>query len=248
MIVKMVNVLMGVVFLIIGIYLPKCKRNYTFGIRVRWTLENEDNWNATHRFGGKVWVIGSILLLASVLLPESAAPVAMTGAILVLSVLPVGYSWLYHRKQVQEGTAFVNPPEVSKNDQRNFKVMGILGVILILFVGALMFTGDITVQYQEETFTVEADFSKDLTMAYEEITSLEYRDTDHRGSRVAGVASSRLLTGTFRNEEFGSYTRCSYTQCDACVVVKTEKKVYVINGPDAEQTKMIYEKLREKME
>ena len=99
MIVKMVNVLMGVVFLIIGIYLPKCKRNYTFGIRVRWTLENEDNWNATHRFGGKVWVIGSILLLASVLLPENAAPVAMTGAILVLSVLPVGYSWLYHRKQ-----------------------------------------------------------------------------------------------------------------------------------------------------
>ena len=33
--------LFGLLFLIIGNYLPKCKQNYTIGIRVKWALENE---------------------------------------------------------------------------------------------------------------------------------------------------------------------------------------------------------------
>ena len=245
MIVKIVNVLIGVVFLIIGIYLPKCKRNYTFGIRVKWTLENEENWNATHHFGGKVWVIGSIFLIASVLLPDMTATGVLMAVILVLGAVPVVYSWVYHKRQKKEGTADKMPLPVSLADKKSLMVFGPVTVILLIFVGMLMLTGDITVQYQEDTFRVEVDFGKDLDVAYEDIESLEYRDADDRGSRIAGVASARLLTGSFRNEEFGSYIRASYTQCHACVVIKTEEKVYVINGPDTESTRGIYEKLKE---
>ena len=43
-------------FMVIGNYLPKVKQNNTIGIRVVWTLQDEENWNATHRFSGKIWV------------------------------------------------------------------------------------------------------------------------------------------------------------------------------------------------
>ena len=51
---------MGVLFIVVGNWLPKCQQTYTMGIKLPWTFASEENWNATHRFGGKVWVIGGI--------------------------------------------------------------------------------------------------------------------------------------------------------------------------------------------
>ena len=64
------SLLMGGMFVIIGNYLPKCKQNYTIGIKVKWTLESEENWNATHRFVGKVWFIGGLILKFCIFLPQ----------------------------------------------------------------------------------------------------------------------------------------------------------------------------------
>ena len=61
---------LGLMFAAIGNYLPKCRPNRTVGIRVSWTLGSEENWNATHRFAGKVWVIGGLIMVLAALLPE----------------------------------------------------------------------------------------------------------------------------------------------------------------------------------
>ena len=53
----------GLLFMIIGNYLPKVKQNNTIGIRVVWTLQDEENWNATHRFSGKLWMASGILCM-----------------------------------------------------------------------------------------------------------------------------------------------------------------------------------------
>ena len=52
----------GVLFMIIGNYLPKCKQNYTMGIKLPWTLDDEENWNRTHRFAGFLWVAGGVVI------------------------------------------------------------------------------------------------------------------------------------------------------------------------------------------
>ena len=90
--------LMGVMFLIIGNYMPKCKQNYTLGIKLPWTLSSEANWNATHRLAGRVWVIGGVLLLACVFLPENALAVAMSVLLPVMVLVPLVYSYVYHKK------------------------------------------------------------------------------------------------------------------------------------------------------
>ena len=46
--------LLGAMFLVMGNYLPKCKRNYTIGIKVSWALDDEENWNAT-QMGRATW-------------------------------------------------------------------------------------------------------------------------------------------------------------------------------------------------
>lgn len=88
----------GVLFVALGNYLPKCKRNYTIGIKVMWALEDEANWNATHRFAGKVWVAGGLLVILVSFLPGDWAIWVYLPLTALMALLPVGYSYLYYRK------------------------------------------------------------------------------------------------------------------------------------------------------
>lgn len=53
----------GLLFVAMGNFLPTVTQNKTLGIKLSWTLENEQCWKLTHRFGGKVFVLGGLLLL-----------------------------------------------------------------------------------------------------------------------------------------------------------------------------------------
>ena len=56
-------IVIGMVFVIVGNYMPKCKQNYTIGIKIPWTLNSEENWNKTHRFAGRIWVVCGLLMI-----------------------------------------------------------------------------------------------------------------------------------------------------------------------------------------
>ncbi len=89
--------LMGVGFIIIGNYIPKCKQNHTIGIKISWTLADEANWNATHRIAGKVWVIGGILFILSAFLPQAWQAFAALILLPFLVLIPLVYSYRYYR-------------------------------------------------------------------------------------------------------------------------------------------------------
>ena len=82
--------------------------------------------------------------------------------------------------------------------------------------------------------------------AYDSIDSVEYRAGNVPGSRVFGVGSFRLLLGSFENEEFGNYTRYTYYNPEACVVMKINGKTLVLSGKDAAETQDIYQQLLER--
>lgn len=94
--------MLGLMFLLIGNYLPKCKQNSTIGIKVSWTLNNEENWSATHRFGGKVWMLGGLVMMACGFLPGDIAIFATLAIAIALGVIPMVYSYRYYKKQRQE--------------------------------------------------------------------------------------------------------------------------------------------------
>lgn len=88
----------SVIFIVLGNYLPKCKRNYTIGIKIPWTLDSDENWAATHRFAGKVWVIGGILTLIMAFLPWKAIIWVFLPAAVIMGVMPMVYSYIYYKK------------------------------------------------------------------------------------------------------------------------------------------------------
>ena len=100
---KIMLALMGIVFIVVGNYLPKCKQSYTVGIKLPWTLNDEENWNRTHRMGGKLWVASGIILLLSMLLPASAMVVVVLAVIGVAVFVPTVYSYLLFREKEKRG-------------------------------------------------------------------------------------------------------------------------------------------------
>lgn len=94
-----VSLFLGLLLIVIGNYLPKCKQNSTIGLRVKWTLEDEENWNATHRFSGKVWVVSGVLVMACVFLPEALSFYFILVFVLIPALLSGGYSYYYKMKQ-----------------------------------------------------------------------------------------------------------------------------------------------------
>lgn len=92
------SLLMGVIFLVTGNYLPKCRQNYTIGIKLPWTLDDEENWNYTHRLAGKLWMIGGVLIILlgfQTVVPSMA--VSMT-IMVVVTMIPAIASYLYYKK------------------------------------------------------------------------------------------------------------------------------------------------------
>ncbi len=238
----------GILFMVIGNYMPKCKQNSTMGIKIKWTLANEENWNATHRLGGKLWFIGGIVILFLSLFPIEIAFIALVPIVLLMVIIPTVYSYVYFKKQLNDGRATL---EELRNHTKNKSILAlVITVILVLVTVAfcliLCFTGDIEYVYDDDAFTVKADFYDDITLKYTEITSIEYRETDSPGTRVFGFGSPHLRMGSFSNNEFGKYTRYSYTQCDSCIVLTVNEKIVVINGIDDSATVDIYNKIIEK--
>lgn len=88
----------GAMFIVIGNYMPKCKQNYSIGIKIPWALNSENNWNYTHRLAGKVWVIGGLFIIATAFLNWVWL---FTATMIIMIVIPVAGSYLYHKKENQ---------------------------------------------------------------------------------------------------------------------------------------------------
>ena len=85
--------LLGVIFMALGNWLPKVTRNSTIGIRLPWTLEDDEIWDKTHRLGGKVWVLGGLAMVIDGF-AGFWMEYFMLAVIVVMVGVPVGYSFL----------------------------------------------------------------------------------------------------------------------------------------------------------
>lgn len=90
----------GLLFAVIGNYLPNLKPNYFAGLRLPWTLENEDNWRKTHQLAGKLWFAGGLLLAAVCLfLPPVAAIAVFFAVMMIIVIIPCVYSYRLYKEQ-----------------------------------------------------------------------------------------------------------------------------------------------------
>jgi uncharacterized membrane protein len=90
---------LAIFFAYLGNLMHSIKPNYFVGIRTPWTLENEDNWRATHRLGSKVFFAGGILIaITSLLFSLHVANIVIPMTIGLMVLIPVIYSFRYFKK------------------------------------------------------------------------------------------------------------------------------------------------------
>ncbi len=236
----------GLIFVVLGNYMPKISPNQTLGIRVPWTLWDEENWSATHRLGGRIWVICGCLILAGCFLPGGAVMYLMAPATLAAAFIPIAYSYLFYRRKKKRGEPVRDPSKTvvsGSGRQTSAKISVAAAVLIMAFVIASLFTGDLHFSYGEESFTVHSAYWPDLNVRYDEIESMDYRSVDSPGTRTNGFGSMRLLMGDFKNREFGSYLRYSYTGGGPCIVLRVGGEIIVVGGKDEADTRAVYEEL-----
>ncbi len=92
-------IIIGILYMVLGNYFKTIKANYFIGIRTPWTLENESVWKETHNLGGKLWLIGGlIVVLASFVLENQSNFTVFFVITGIITVVPIVYSYLLFRK------------------------------------------------------------------------------------------------------------------------------------------------------
>ena len=87
----------GVLFVVLGNYMPRIRSNWWMGIRTPWTLESEEVWRRTHRFGGRAFVAGGVITVAASLMLGGAGAYISLAAMMAAGLAPVVYSYVVWR-------------------------------------------------------------------------------------------------------------------------------------------------------
>ncbi|HCU41961.1 MULTISPECIES: SdpI family protein [Leuconostoc] len=88
----------GLLFIVLGNYLPKTTPNYMVGIRLPETLHNSENWQKTNRLGGFTMVFAGFILLITGIIGNMIAVIGLIVAMVITILVPAVYaSWLAHR-------------------------------------------------------------------------------------------------------------------------------------------------------
>lgn len=94
-----VQIFAGVLIMVIGNILPKVRQNHVFGVRLPWTLDDEDNWRRTNRLAGWCMVAAGIVMIATSFL--NIVWVLIT-VMIPACVIPIVYSYMLFRKKAKE--------------------------------------------------------------------------------------------------------------------------------------------------
>jgi len=99
---KIVLISVGVLFAIIGNLMRSVTQNWTFGVRVRWTLSDDVVWRRTNRLGGYLFMAAGAITIVCAFLPAPFSILLMLGAVFGILVVTYVYSYLLYRKRHPE--------------------------------------------------------------------------------------------------------------------------------------------------
>ncbi|MED1783414.1 SdpI family protein [Brevibacillus fortis] len=93
-----VTLILGILFVTIGNFMPRFRHNYLIGIRTPWTLASEEVWKNTHLLSSRVFFIGGILIMLTSFLPTTIHYILLLIITLVTILISIGSSHYYYKK------------------------------------------------------------------------------------------------------------------------------------------------------
>ena len=95
---RVVAIVIGGLFVVIGNFLGKTRSNWFMGIRTPWTLSSERSWTKTHRLGGRLFMaVGLLSIVLGLVTSDQVVFYALLPGILVAALVPIVYSYFVWR-------------------------------------------------------------------------------------------------------------------------------------------------------
>ncbi len=99
-----IPLVVGALFVVIGVLMPRVRPNWFIGIRTPWTLSSDRVWERSHRVGGPLLVLGGLCIAASALARGEWSLALMLAGVVGSSVAAIGYSyWAWRQETRGEG-------------------------------------------------------------------------------------------------------------------------------------------------
>ena len=96
---RVVCVLLGIVLVITGNFMPKLRNNGIIGLRTPWSMKNDAVWRKCQVFGGISLIIGGVITVAcSIFMEGYAAMCAALGIIIICAIAGTVYSYFAAKK------------------------------------------------------------------------------------------------------------------------------------------------------
>ena len=88
-----INVLFGLMFIVLGNYMPRAKQNGIIGLRTGKTMNDEEVWKKANRFAGKLFIIaGIVTVIEALFIGGVASTMIMVGILLVVAIVSSVYA------------------------------------------------------------------------------------------------------------------------------------------------------------
>jgi uncharacterized membrane protein len=95
---RTIPVALGALFMVLGNFMGKFRKNFFVGLRTPWTLASDQVWLRTHRLGGRLFAAAGLLLVAAGLLGGLAILAVIPVLLVLTGVVPIVYSFVTYRR------------------------------------------------------------------------------------------------------------------------------------------------------
>lgn len=107
---KLSCILIGVLLIVLGNFLPKTKKNRIAGIRVSWSMYNDITWRKSNCFGAvAIMIAGLLTILTAAFVRSSAALVLLIVYILIATSITLIYSYKVYKEELSAGKTSEHP-------------------------------------------------------------------------------------------------------------------------------------------
>lgn len=100
---KILTIIMGASFVLLGNFMPKAKNNATIGFRFPWTRYNDVTWSKSNRAGGIAMVIsGIVIALGGLIFSGTVAMIIMLVSVAVVLPALLIFAYTVYSQEVKK--------------------------------------------------------------------------------------------------------------------------------------------------
>lgn len=95
-------ILLGVMFVVIGNFMPKTRMNGVVGLRIVWSMHNDVTWAKSNRFAGVALIIVGVLTIITAIFAKGMLTTGLMLVYLIVSlIVMLIYSYRVYKTQVK---------------------------------------------------------------------------------------------------------------------------------------------------